>query len=290
MTDTIDTIDRSPEPAPSRAELREALRSIGVADDGDIDLAESALWLAALDCPGVALGPYRSHLAEIGEQIKATARRSASVAMQAAALRSVLAGRFGYQGDVETYDDVRNANLIHVIDRRRGLPVALGILYLHAGAAYGADIRGLNFPQHFLLRLTARGQRLIVDPFAGGQGMAASELRQRLKELVGPDAEMEPVHYREVGSREILIRLQNNIKTRAIAAGNLARAVQVLETMTLIDPHGGSLWWELAVLHSRLGNVRTAIATLEGFLSSGADPSGRDRIEDLLQRLRGHLH
>lgn len=290
MTQHTDPTEHSSDPPPSRAEIRDALRAVGAADDAAIDLAGTALLLASLDCPGTDLGPYRDHLAEIGEQTVAIARRSASVAMQAAALRSVLAGRFGYQGDAETYDDVRNANLIHVIDRRRGLPVALGILYLAAGAAYGADIRGLNFPQHFVLRLTARGQRLIIDPFGGGQGMATAALRQRLKELVGPDAEIEPVHYREVGNREILVRLQNNIKARAITAGNLARAVQVLETMTLIDPHGDSLWWELAVLHSRLGNVRTAIATLEGFLSTAADASGRDRIEDLLQRLRGHLH
>ncbi len=275
---------------PSRPEILEALREVGAADEAAIDLADTALLLGALDCPGVALAPYRSHLVEIGEQTIAAARRSASVTMQAASLRSVLAGRFGYEGDRETYDDVRNANLLRVIDRRRGLPVALGILYLHAGDAYGAEMTGINFPQHFLLRLTARGQRLIIDPFAGGQAMATSDLRQRLKEHLGPDAEIEPVHYQDVGNREILIRLQNNIKTRAIAASDLARAIEVLETMTLIAPQRDSLWWELAVLYSRLGNFKTAIATLEGFLLSGADTAGRDRIEDLLKRLRGHVH
>lgn len=274
----------------SRSEIFEALRDVGAADDAAIDLAETALLLGALDCPDVGLAPYRSHLVEIGEQAIAVARRSASVSMQAAALRSVLAGRFGYQGDSETYDDLRNANLIHVIDRRRGLPVALGILYLHAGEAYGAELKGLNFPHHFLLRLTARGQRLIIDPFAGGQAMETADLRQRLKEHLGPNAEIEPVHYQEVGNREILIRLQNNIKSRAIGASDLGRAIEVLEAMTLIDPQRGSLWWELAVLHSRLGNFKTAIATLEGFLLSGADAAGRDRIEDLLKRLRGHIH
>lgn len=120
--------------------------------------------------------------------------------------------------------------------------------------------------------------------------METADLRQRLKEHLGPNAEIEPVHYQEVGNREILIRLQNNIKSRAIGASDLGRAIEVLEAMTLIDPQRGSLWWELAVLHSRLGNFKTAIATLEGFLLSGADAAGRDRIEDLLKRLRGHIH
>ena len=37
--------------------------------------------------------------------------------------------------------------------------------------------------------------------------------------------------------------------------------------MTLIAPDRGELWWETALLHSRLGNMRTAIATLETYLA-----------------------
>ncbi|WP_457824685.1 transglutaminase family protein, partial [Staphylococcus aureus] len=45
---------------------------------------------------------------------------------RAAALAELLAGQHGYSGDTETYDDLANANLIRVIERRKGLPVALG--------------------------------------------------------------------------------------------------------------------------------------------------------------------
>ena len=52
-----------------------------------------------------------------------------------------------------TYDDPQNADLMAVIDRRRGLPVALGILYIHAARAAGLEASGLNTPDHFLLQL-----------------------------------------------------------------------------------------------------------------------------------------
>ncbi len=42
-------------------------------------------------------------------------------------LSRVIAGTFSYQGDRQTYDDLQNANLMRVIDRRKGLPVALAI-------------------------------------------------------------------------------------------------------------------------------------------------------------------
>ena len=137
-------------------------------DDRAIDIAEAALLLASLDRPGVPLGPYRGHLAELADQARTSTARSHSVDMQVATLTRLLVEHHGYRGDEQTYDDLRNANLMDVIDRKVGLPVALGILWLHAGRAYGGDIDGLAFPSHFLIRLAARGQRVIIDVFHGG--------------------------------------------------------------------------------------------------------------------------
>ena len=73
--------------------------------------------------------------------------------------RDCLSGDMAYDGDRLNYDDPGNADFMSVIDRRRGLPVALGILYLHRAArAAGFQAMGLNTPGHFLLR------NLIRDP------------------------------------------------------------------------------------------------------------------------------
>src|SRR3546814_8702530 len=57
------------------------------------------------------------------------------VAPRAIALAGVLLAEFGYHGDTESYDDPQNADLVRVIDRRMGLPVSLGVLYIHAARA-----------------------------------------------------------------------------------------------------------------------------------------------------------
>lgn len=69
-------------------------------------------------------------------------------------LRRVLVVQHKYHGDDEQLNDVRNANLIHVIDRRRGLPVALGIIYMHVAEKLGWPMEGLDFPGHFFVRLS----------------------------------------------------------------------------------------------------------------------------------------
>ena len=76
----------------------------------------------------------------------ATTQASAAGDAPPRALARTFCERFDYRGDSETYDDTQNADLIRVIRRRRGLPVALGILYLHAARAQGWPAVGLNFP------------------------------------------------------------------------------------------------------------------------------------------------
>lgn len=273
-----------------RKHLIETLKEIGSRQDTHIPLAETALLLAALQRPHADLAPYHQHLADLAVQAADRTSQADSIEMQTTALRHVLAERHGYAGDRETYDDPRNANLINVIDRRRGLPVSLGILYIHVARAYGAEIVGIDFPSHFLLRLTARGQQVILDPFEEAKMMDAADLRLRLKALRGEEAEIAPAHYQAVGSRDILLRLQNNIKLRAISAGDLTQAIEILQSMTLIAPDRGEIAWEMGVLHSRLGNVKTAIATLESFLAAGGGASGMAEVEDLLRRLRSGGH
>ena len=114
---------------------------------------------------------------------------------------------------------------------RVGLPVSLGILYIHAARAQGWAVDGLAFPGHFLVRMDEGDRRVIVDPFHQGQALEAGHLRGLLKQFQGADVELAPAHYAPVGNRAILLRLQNNIKSRALQAGDGARAAAILERM-----------------------------------------------------------
>lgn len=266
------------------------LTDVGNGDDADIDLADTALLLATLDHPDVDLHPYRKFLSTLSDEARETVKSGDTVVRQAAALKSLLHNSFGFGGDRETYDDTANANLMDVIDRRKGLPVALGILYIHAARAAGSRIEGLNFPSHFMVRISGRGQRLIIDPFNDGEVVAPETMRGRLKELHGADAELRSDHYSALNNRDILIRLQNNIKLRAIAGGDVARAVSVLQALILVAPERPEMWWETAVLLSRLGNVKQAIATLEQGLQYGHGDGSVNQLQDLLYKLRSQVN
>ena len=272
------------------AAIERALRAVGALADESIDLADTALLLGALDLPSAPLARYRGHIGQLCGNVAAVAKADEPLERRRGHLKAVLFDNHGYAGDTESYDALENANLLQVIDRRAGLPVSLGILYIHAARAQGWAVDGLAFPGHFLVRMDDRDRRVIVDPFHRGQVLEAGHLRGLLKQFHGADAELEPSHYAPVGNRAVLLRLQNNIKSRALQAGDAGRAAAILERMLLIAPEASGVWHELGMLRARLGTVKSAVSALERGLACGLPAAARTRAAAVLTKLKTSLH
>jgi regulator of sirC expression with transglutaminase-like and TPR domain len=266
------------------------LRRCGRADDADIDVADAALALAALDRPDAALAPYRAHLRALAADVTAAAREGPDLMARIHALNAVLLQDYGYAGDSATYNDLRNANLMSVIDRRRGLPIALGILYAHAARAQGWTIEGVNFPGHFLLRLRAGGTAAIIDPFNGGRIRSAADLDKLIKSMAGDDAELRPEHCQAAGNRQMLLRLQNNIKLRLLRDDKLAAAAAVVDRMLLIAPDEADLWHEAGVLQGKIGNLRASVVALEKLAALSRDSEQQGMARQLLAETKSRIN
>jgi regulator of sirC expression with transglutaminase-like and TPR domain len=266
------------------------LRELGASGKSILPIAEAALALASFERPRVGPARYREHLQALARDVGRHPGAAGDVAERARALNEIVLLKYGYCGDALTYDDLQNANLMRVVDRRKGLPVALGILYMHAGRAQGWETVGLAFPGHFLIRLSDGPERLILDPFHGGRICTAAELRELLKATAGLDSELQTEHYAPVSDRDVLLRLQNNLKARLIQTEQYERAVMVVETMLMLAPDLAELWREAGLLHARLGNMRSAAAALEQVVLRAPDDMARHQAAAMLQQLRSKLN
>jgi regulator of sirC expression with transglutaminase-like and TPR domain len=244
----------------------EFLQRLGQSGDGPHDIARAALMLAALDRPKRSLAPYLAHLDEIEAAMRAEAGMLLRVGDGARSLVELLVGRLGYDGDRMQYDDPRNADMMAVIDRRRGLPVALGILYMHAARAGGMLANGLNTQSHFVLRLSHRGDDLTLDPFHGGHSVDREHLPVELRP---DDAGLAQL----VSDTDVLLRLQNNLKMRALGAGDGERALELSRRMVLVAPARPELWFDLARLNEAGGILGAARNAYEMCLERA--PSGQ---------------
>jgi regulator of sirC expression with transglutaminase-like and TPR domain len=275
-------------PAAGRQEIEARLAAIGRGAAAGFDLAEAALLLAALDRPRVGLDRYRAHLAETAQAVGALGALSLDGA--AASLAEVLGGRLGYRGDEQTYDDLQNANLMRVIDRRRGLPVALAILYVDAARRQGWSSSALRFPGHVLIRIEVEGGRTILDPYRGGARLEAAELRQLAKAIGGEQAELTPDHTLPLTDLEVLLRLQNNIKVRRLQQRQMASGLVALESMLLLAPGDWSLWLEAGELHQQLENLGAAAVALGHAADLAPSAQQRAEVERRLASLRRRLN
>jgi regulator of sirC expression with transglutaminase-like and TPR domain len=275
-----------------QGDIVDALRLIGRCSDDKIDLGEAALLLAALDLPNTGLSRYRDHLAEIAVSAasRITDNNAPDLTGRAHALSAAIGGEAGYCGDTETYNDPGNANLMHVMDRRKGLPVTLSIIYLDVARRLDWSATGLNFPGHFLIRVERDALRVILDPFNAGTVCDVVTLRALLKRMTGMDAELTPDHYEAIGNRETLIRLLNNIKLRAEAAGDVEVVAEAVERMRLIAPDRLALSREAGLCHARAGHLKRAVESLEYFIEHCEDNAQRNEALSLLRHVRGRIN
>jgi regulator of sirC expression with transglutaminase-like and TPR domain len=268
---------------------RAALDAIGLLPDTEIDIADAALQLARVDAPGADWEAARAQLSEIARDAAALPAPG-TLPAKAEALSDLLASRHGYLGDTENYDDPANANLIRVIERRRGLPVALGVIWLHAARAAGWDAHGVDFPAHFMIALAGKATQIVLDVFHGGVAMSARDLAQLLKRIEGENAELRPGLLLPMNARQVLLRLQNNIAGRRMQAGDLDGALACIEDMLRVAPDQAELWRQAAALNQQLDRVSAALRCLERCLMLVPRGDVATRIRSVMDGLRGRLN
>ena len=249
------------------------IKASSVLPDHDINLAKCALAVAAIDSPNISLGRFEHHIQTLIDEVALEyaalleAGADDDAATQLAALKRIICDRHEYEGDETSYDDLQNVNLMRVIERRKGMPVTLSLLYIHVGLAQqGWKVEALSFPAHVVCRIEKEGERILFDPFNGCKILHAPDLRHLLKTLVGPQAELSSDYYDPATKRELLIRMQNNAKLRQVEGEDYLGALKTVEVMRLLDPNEYRLLFDAGVLYARTHQVMAAVDALESYI------------------------
>lgn len=265
--------------------MTDSIHYLGLVDEETIALDTAALDLAALDHPEVNLAPYLDQLDAIAIELAESAGTARSNEERARALAQVIAGEFGFTGDTTSYDVPANADLIQVMDRRRGLPISLSILYVAAARRMDWAADALNTPGHVLVRIGTGEDAVLVDPFDDGALVGRTRVTALFAQATGRAIAPEPDRMAALSNRAALARLLLNQATRAEAGGDTARALALFERITIVAPASGHGWWERARLELGEGDTAAARASLNAMLEMTREPALRARITALLGNL-----
>ena len=243
-----------------REEAEAILLQAGGKTDGDFPLLEAAIACAIHEDPSRDPQAARDLGAAACERL--TARLKTESAEEA--LAETMAGDMRLAGDLFTYEDPDNADILAVAERRKGLAVTLGVYYLHAAQLCGLTLQGVDFPGHFLLRIETEEGPLALDPFSEGRVVLPSELTRRaLHAGLTPnvadrlDRLMAPV-----SDRAVLIRLQNTIYARATQARDFPLAERAAIRRALLDPADHRPWLDVAAAREGQGALAGSLEAL----------------------------
>jgi regulator of sirC expression with transglutaminase-like and TPR domain len=158
---------------------------------------------------------------------------------EAAALRELLGERHGFSGDRDDYDNPDNSMLDVVLERRKGLPILLSIVYVEVARRVGAELAGVGLPGHFVVGHFGQVPALLLDPFAGGAELASEA----------------PIPVRPWGSHETALRMLNNLVASYLRRHDLSGAIRAAEmrlALSLAESDAEPLAAELRSLRARL--------------------------------------
>ena len=250
--------------------------------DEEIDLARAALHVAMEERPALDVEAYVSRLDAL----------AASVAPEVAAFRSPvdalarmheLFARERFRGNEMDYFDPANSFLDQVLERRVGIPLTLSIVYLEIAWRCGLPVAGVGFPGHFLVKYVEPGGDHFIDPFEGARSITVAELRGRMSRMFGANAVLRPEHLAAATKRDMLVRLNANLKTVYTDRGDLTRALAAVERILVLTPDAVEEIRDRGLLYLGLNAYRLAAEDLARYVATRPDADDVAAVREQLE-------
>ncbi|KAA0997285.1 tetratricopeptide repeat protein [Pseudomonas sp. ANT_J12] len=173
--------------------------------------------------------------------------------------------------------------LVHkVLERRRGQPLALGLIALELARRLEIPLVGVNFPGHFLLRV--QGADHLLDP-CGGRRLYPNDCRDLLQRQYGPNLKLSAEHLLTADPVHMLQRLSRNLRQLHLTNDDYIGALVDAERVLELGNGSASDYLARASLYQRLDCPNAERFDLEHALLLSDDPIQRIRLTERL----GHL-
>jgi regulator of sirC expression with transglutaminase-like and TPR domain len=174
----------------------------------DLDVEEGAWLLAQTRYPLINTDAYRalldSYAIELGERLE----RADDPLEHLSIINRYLFRELGFGGNEENYYDPENSYLNCVLDRRKGNPINLCLVYLLVARRLRLPIAGIGLPGHFVCRYQSSAVEIYFDPFNRGKILSKGDCLQYLAHAKFGFSEetLTPI-----SPRRLLLRVCNNL-------------------------------------------------------------------------------
>ncbi len=200
----------------------------------DADLVEAALLVCAEPEPepDIEGAPLRVDALADGLRTRGLARGDPG--HEADALARYLGGSLGFHGTTEQPWTPDDALLTRVLERRRGLPISLTILFVGIARRLAMTAFPIALPGHVVAGIGGGDHRVVCDPFHGGRQLDEAALVERVRAATSGELEFRRSMLRPAPASQMIRRLLNNLTRDFLADQRVTDALWTIDLKLLL--------------------------------------------------------
>ena len=262
-------------------------------DDTDM-LAEYALHAARiLAYPSLDISGLLSSIETMGKEVVLMLKKSGNIPPRPTQIiekiNDLLFNVQKFKANTDDYYNPLNSYLNIVIERKRGIPITLCILYMRVARSVSFKMYPVNFPGHFLIKhiLEDNSGEIIVDPFNGGRIMDDYSLKALIDQAY-PQQNI-PLTYalvEKTTAAQVVIRMLNNLKGSYYEIQDMDRYNIANEMVLAIDQYNPDAVRDKGIVLLKKGNPSEALKVLNSYLEINPEAEDADDVLDIIRQIR----
>ncbi len=268
-----------------------------VTEDEHLPLTEAAVAVAQHAYPDLNVQGVLDQIDQWGNKLKQRITPDTPPIQRLQLLKHFFYNELGFGPNPNDFYAPENSYLHQIIENRRGIPISLAILMMELGQQIGLPIRGVSFPNHFMMRISLQQGEIIMDPLTG-ESLSKNQLQEMLDPYLdakGYRGELSlplNIFLRASSSREILSRFLRNLKMIYSEHERWERLLGIQERLVILLPESMEEIRDRGLIFAQLEYVRPALEDMHRYLSEmpGAEDASdiREHIATLESQTKLH--
>jgi regulator of sirC expression with transglutaminase-like and TPR domain len=261
--------------------------SLLVKSDDDFPLLEAAIAVAQDEYEDLDVLEIQGAIDQMLAKLKRKVPADAAPLQRLQILNRFFYLELGFGGNVNDYYAPDNSYLNAVLKTRLGIPISLAIIWLELATAIGLKASGVNFPGHFLLKISLPQGQVIMDPLSASS-LDGQEIARRLEPFhknlglnLGLDDDFEVpfgLYLQDAQPRDILVRLLRNLKEIYRSETDWDRLVCVQNRLITLLPEAWHEYRDRGLALAKLRRSDQAVIDLDVYLHNTTDIADREMV------------
>jgi regulator of sirC expression with transglutaminase-like and TPR domain len=198
-----------------------------------------------------------------------------------------------FEPNLLDYYNPLNSYLNVVLERKKGIPITLSILYMRIAHSLRFTLYPVNFPSHFLLKHTLDGDNgeIIIDPFNKGRIMDDYSLKELLDQYY-PHRNIPLTHefVKKATVAQVIIRMLNNLKSSYYESHDVDNAEVANEMIICLDQYNPDAIRDRGMILLKRGKPTEAIKMLTSYLEIDPEATDADAVLDIIRQIRSETN